>query len=246
MISSETYKPMPEWLFTDPITLALLKFISKGPNRTKNCEQYASAFVTDTGKILSISRNMQVKRDEGWFILQGYANHAEMMAYSVARLLYPESVHGLLYVIGFLSNGSVFVHKNALHGKTTTPRFTCNLCAKQACEHQIKGILLPTAKKWQKLDSKTSLSTALEFNEIAGIIGKSSARIDEQIPLQENSVKEFILHLNRIKPHNILRTLENEFELSPFAVEIVRLLRDGYMQTGKYKNLVFQMASQSK
>ncbi|MCA9369144.1 MAG: hypothetical protein H6773_02030 [Pseudomonadales bacterium] len=246
MTSLEARKPAPEWLFTDPISLALLKFVSARPKHNEGHEQYASALVTDSGKILSISRNMQVKKNEGWFIVQGYANHAEMMAYSVANLLYPESVQGVLYVIGFLSNDSVFVHKNVTRNGISTPRFTCIRCAKKVCEHQINGIVLPTAESWQMLDSRTALSTATEFENEAKIRGKSSARIAEQISLTDKSVHQFNHHLHQNQPPDILRAVENNFELSPFAAEVIRRSGDGYIQTREYKTLVFQMASQSK
>jgi len=236
----EINNSVPMWLFDDPLALSLLKFISVPPKSSKNREIYSSAFVTTEGKILSIARNMQILKNEGWKIRQGYANHAEMMAYCVADLVTPGNIQGYIYVIGFISENEIFIHKKKTIGDDIkSERFTCTLCAKKVCEHQINGIAIPTAMGWKKLEAKNALATAQSFhNEVEN--GNNNSRKNESLNFSNESVIKLVNHLKKTNPKKLIQLLEKNFELNQTVVKIIKAANDGYVSTKNYKKIVLK------
>lgn len=226
----------PEWIYDDPLALTMLKLISVLPRSSKNRETYSSAFVTPNGKILSFGRNMQVKRNENWKVIQGYANHAEMMAFSAAIKVAPELAQGFIYVIGFLSENQIFIHRKKPDGE----RFTCSLCAKKICEHQINGIALPTEENWKILNAQQTLATAQSFEAEAKRIGKNGARKQEALPISPVFVSQLIKYLKETNPTKLVKLLENSYELSSFVVDLIRASKDGYIKTKNYKTIILR------
>lgn len=229
-------KPVPQWIFEDPMAILLLKSISNRPRlQQKKRETYAAAYVTDDKRILAIGRNMQVFKKEGWRVIQGYANHAEMMAYSTAALTNPSITGGIIYVIGFLAQNKVFIRKKT---SSHSEQFTCKLCAKKACEHQINGIAIPTQESWKMFSAQQALETSIMFKKKNS--NNSSGRKQERAHISAESTKKLSSFLKQTSPQTLIRMLENQFEISPLVVALTKLTESGYIDTTTFKQTVFQ------
>lgn len=229
--------PVFDWAYEDPMTTALLKTIVGRPKRLHGRETYASAFVAD-GQIMSIGRNMQVFSAEGWPVVQGYANHAELMAYSVAVMLQPELSGGVIYVIGLIGDSKPFIHQQKFVPSLdrTQERFTCNRCAKKACECGVEGFVLPSAEGWKLVESPTALKTAQSFHDEAHNNG--DGRKKETFPFTTKSSEKLLSGISVATIPEVVKLLETKFAIHPFVYSLLQLAEDGYVDTADYKQVV--------
>lgn len=216
--------PLPEWLFSDSIALALLTLIIG--RRRENSQTYAASYVLND-EIIGLGRNMKISKEEPWLVKQGYANHAEMMAYSVAALNSPGLVGGIIYVIGLLPENRLFIHKprTELGENNQGERFTCIRCAKKMCEHQIKGVLVPNTIGWHFLSAEDALASAEQFKRTT--LNNGVGRNEETILYSDESTQKLLSLVAKTPPDKIIANLMRDYRVSPLVSSLLRLAAEG-------------------